>query len=388
MEGIVGTTRPRGAPVFERRYQTVRGNGDHPGEEPLRIALVAPPWIPVPPDGYGGTEAVIDRLARGLRAAGHEVVLAAHPDSTCPVQVIGTQALPEGTPIGVAAFELRHAVEAYDCVDRLSPDIIHDHTLAGPLLCRGRGHAPVVTTNHGPFDEHTISLYRAIGSAAPVIAISHSQAAMATGVRLAGVVHHGLDVEEIPVGEGRGDYFLCLGRMTPAKGIHTAIDVARRAGVRLLIAAKMREDAEREYFYSAVEPLLGADVEFVGEVGPQDKYRLLGGARALVNPIQWPEPFGMVMLEALACGTPVVSFAQGAAPEIVDDGVTGFLRHTPDEMVAALGRVDEIDRAACRQRAQEQFSTERMVDCHVEVYRRVLAQARRRVGEAPARHLR
>ena len=351
-------------------------------DDRLRIAIVAPPWLPVPPNGYGGTESVIDRLAIGLKRAGHEVLLIGHPDSTCPVDSVATQRLPPGTGIGEAAFELRHVVQAYCLLRDRKVDVVHDHTLAGPLLAPQVALAPVVTTNHGTFDHDVLSLYVEIARRVPVLAISRSQAAQAVGLAPLAVIHHGLDVKCSPLGAGAGGYFACLGRMHPNKGVHVAIEVARRAGVPLLIAAKMRERREHEYFKERVEPLLGGDVEYIGEVGVDGRNRLLADAVALLNPIRWPEPFGMVMIEALACGTPVVAFRNGAAPEIVEHGVSGLLCDTVDEMVEAVERAPTIDRATCRRHAEERFSTERMVDGHVAVYRG-LVRAHLRHRESP-----
>lgn len=167
---------------------------------------------------------------------------------------------------------------------------------------------------------------------------------------------------------------LFLGRMSPIKGAHRSIRVARAAGRPILLAAKMWEPAERHYFEAMVEPLLGADATYLGEVNGAEKVDLLGGAEALLNPIRWPEPFGLVMIEALACGTPVLSFAEGAAPEIVEHGRTGFLCLDEDDMAARLRRIDELDRAACRASAEARFTTERMVAEHVDLYRRVIAR--------------
>ena len=350
-------------------------------DDPLRIAIVAPPWLPVPPKGYGGTEAVLDRLAAGLERAGHHVVLVAHSDSTCPVERLATQPLPPGTEIGAAAFELRHVVQAYHLLGDRDLDVVHDHTLAGPLLGPQLTSTPIVTTNHGPFDDEVTPLYVEMARWVPVLAISHCQAAGAVGLTPLAVIHHGLDVDVSPVGTGGGGYLACLGRMSPHKGVHVAIEVARRAGMPLRIAAKMWEQPEYDYFEARVKPLLGGDVEYLGEVGLREKQRLLGDAVALLNPIRWPEPFGMVMIEALACGTPVITFREGAAAEIVEQGVSGLLCDTVDELVVAARQAGTIDRAACRRRVQDRFSTERMVDRHVSVYR-TLVQSHRRSGEA------
>jgi glycosyltransferase involved in cell wall biosynthesis len=308
-------------------------------------------------------------------------VLVAHPDSTCPVELLATQPLPPGTEMGAAAFELRHVVQAYHLLEHRDLDVVHDHTLAGPLLGPQLTSTPIVTTNHGPFDDQVTSLYVEMARRVPVLAISHCQAAGAVGLIPLAVIHHGVDVEASPLGTGGGGYLVCLGRMSPKKGVHVAIEVARRAGMPLRIAAKMWEQREHEYFEARVKPLLGPDVEYLGEVGLKEKQRLLGDAVALLNPIRWPEPFGMVMIEALACGTPVISFRFGAAAEIIENGISGLLCDTVDEMVAAAQQARTIDRAACRRRVQDRFSTERMVDRHVSVYR-MLVRHHRRPGEA------
>ena len=333
------------------------------------MALIAPPWVAVPPPAYGGTETVLDTLARGLVDAGHEVVLWTTGDSTCPVtrRSVFDRALGVGT--GGAAQEIRHVLAAYQ---ELDADIVHDHTLVGPILADRMPWLPVVTTNHGPFQSDLLSVYQATSDRVPVIAISRHQASGAEGVNLAGVIHHGVDTTRFPLGPGDGGYALFLGRINPDKGVVTAIHVARRAGIPLLIAAKMREAAEKLYFAEEVAPLLGPGVEYVGEVGGQDKLDLLGRATCLLNPIAWPEPFGMVMVEALAAGTPVVATPCGAVPEIVTDGVTGFIRSDEAALAEAVTQVDRIDRSECRQRVETTFPAERMVAEHVAVYNEVV----------------
>jgi glycosyltransferase involved in cell wall biosynthesis len=344
------------------------------GARPMRIAVIAPPWLPVPPVGYGGTELVLDNLCRGLRDAGQEVLLCTTGDSTCPVET--TEILPRsvGTCDMRAVTELRHVVGAYERIATWGADVVHDHTVTGPFYAGGTA-LPVVTTNHGPFDDDLLPLYRALAGRVPVIAISHHQASTAAGVPIAAVIHHAVDVQRFPVGTGRGGYALFLGRMTPDKGVEAAIAVARSAGVPLRIAAKMREPDEFDFFERAVVPQLGPDVEYVGEVGGDDKLLLLGDAVCLLNPIAWPEPFGMVMVEALACGTPVVGTPEGAAPEIVEDGVTGHLRRDHRGLTAALLDAAALDRAACRRSVERRFGIARMADDHLRLYRRVCSEA-------------
>lgn len=336
----------------------------------MRIAIIAPPWVPVPPTGYGGIELVLDTLARGLDTAGHEVMLFTTGDSTCPVRKEWVYETAQGIGRAGVVTEMRHVVAAYELACEF--DVVHDHTLAGPLYADRFPALAVVTTNHGPFLSDLGPIYRAISDRVPVIAISHHQASTAEGVNLAGVIHHGVEISAFPVGMGQGGYALFLGRMSPDKGVHTAAQVALAAGVPLKIAAKMAEPSEIAYFEQAVKPLLGPEVEYLGEVGGRDKLELIGEAMCLLNPINWPEPFGMVMIEALACGTPVVATRAGSAPEIVDDGITGFLAEDPRDLAEALSRVKDLDRFSCRKAAEERFSAERMVADHLAVYEQVM----------------
>lgn len=332
----------------------------------MRIGLVAPPWLPVPPPQYGGTETVVDLLARGFAAAGHQVLLYTTGDSTSPVPKRWVFRHAEPDLLGRSTLELRHLIHAYRALDEV--DIVHDHTVLGPLYARTRPNLPVVTTQHGPFDDEMRDIYRVIAERVPVIAISHHQAATAGDIPIARVIHHGVDPAAFPVGAGQGGYLACLGRMTPDKGIREAIVLARQAGLPLRVAAKNRDPAERDYFHTEIEPLLGGDIEYVGEVGGTDKLQLLGDAVALLNPLRWAEPFGLVMVEALACGTPVIATCAGAAPEIVTDGVTGYLRPEPEDLLGVLGCLDRLDRAACRAAVEGHFSSRRMAEEHLAFY--------------------
>ncbi len=343
------------------------------GSEVLRVGLIAPPWVAVPPPVYGGTELVVDELARGLAAAGHRVTLFATGDSTCPVETRWVFPRALGTVDG-PLDELGQVQAAYaelaDC------DVIHDHTLLGPMWAVTEAvEPPVVATVHGALVAPAARLYEsAAGHGVSVVAISHHQASTAPAVPVTRVIHHGIDVEAVPVGAGDGGYLLFLGRMHPDKGVHDAIEVARRAGRRLVIAAKMWASEERRYFTDVVEPLLGDGIEYVGEVGGADKHRLLGGAAALINPIHWPEPFGLVMIEALATGTPVIALPAGAAPEIVRHRRTGYLCADLDDMARRSRTIEQIDRAACRADAALRFDASRMVADHVRLYRELIVR--------------
>lgn len=339
----------------------------------MRIAIIAPPWAPVPPNLYGGIELVVDRQAVGFQRAGHEVLLFTTGDSRCPVPRAWALEESEGQRIGAAVPELRHVYHAYETVKDF--DIVHDHTIAGPLYASARyPHLTIATTIHGPFNDELTDLYRPVATAVPIIAISHAQRKVVPDIPIGRVIHHGLDATDFPVGKGDGGYALFLGRMAPDKGAHRAIAAARKAGVPLLMAAKMREADEFEYFEMQVKPHLSDDVQYLGEVPHEHKLELLAGARALLFPIRWNEPFGMVMIEALACGTPVLAFPEGAAPEVVDNGRTGFLCHDESDMAVALGRLDEIDRADCRAAVEGYFSTDRMVAEHLSFFEELLGR--------------
>jgi glycosyltransferase involved in cell wall biosynthesis len=315
---------------------------------------------------------VVSELARGLVAAGHDVVLYATGDSTAPVPILYALDTGAWDRVGDGVVELPHVMQGYEAL--AGCDVVHDHTLLGPAWALACGYERVVTTCHGPFDGETRAIYRRYGKRLPVIAISQNQAASAPEIAVDRVIHHGIDPDRYPMGRGDGGYLLFLGRMTPDKGVREAVAIARAAGQQLVIAAKAREAAEQRYFAEEIEPLLDDGVHFVGEAAGEIKLALLGGATALLNPIQWSEPFGLVMIEAMACGTPVVACPHGAAPEIVEDGHTGFLCSESAALVEAVHQIHGLDRAACRAAVIERFSTTRMVADHLAAYRDMLAQ--------------
>jgi glycosyltransferase involved in cell wall biosynthesis len=340
--------------------------------EPLRIGIIAPPWAPVPPTGYGGTESVLDCLARGLSRLGHDVLLVTTGDATCPVPRRWVHDRSAPSHIGNAMIEIRHVVDAYDALQHV--DVVHDNTVVGPLYAWRFESLPVVTTNHGPFDDNLTALYRGAAGRVSIVAISKHQASTAQGVPVGAVIHHGVDPEAFPFGRGDGGYLLFLGRMTPEKGAREAALAAREAGVRLVIAAKLREPAEHAYYEQHVRPLLGPTIEYVGEVGRDEKLALLAGAQALLNPIRWPEPFGLVMIEALACGTPVLAFPAGSAPEVVRHTETGFLCSDLDGMIARIGEIATIDRWRCRAAVESHFSADRMCRDYAALFERIVSR--------------
>ncbi|HEV7206381.1 MAG TPA: glycosyltransferase family 4 protein [Jatrophihabitans sp.] len=338
----------------------------------MRIGLIAPPWVPVPPPAYGGTELVVDTLARALIRRGHEVALFAVGSSTCPVPTSYLYREPP-TPMGSSLHEAAHVLAASEALADFHPDVIHDHTVLGPLLPTVDG-SPRVLTHHGPFDAASRRVLAETAKRAAVVAISRSQAADAGAVPIAAVILHGLDLDAYPAGDGHSGRLLFIGRMCADKGADRAIRIARAAGRDLTIITKIREQEERDYYDQAVAPLLGPDIEVAVEPDLGVKLDALRDAAALVNPIGWPEPFGLVMAEALACGTPVLAFPSGAAPEIVEDGVTGFLGDSESELAACVERIATLDRSACRAAAERRFGMDRMAADYEDVYAAV-AQA-------------
>lgn len=335
----------------------------------MRIGIIAPPWIPIPPPAYGGIECFIDVLALELAAAGHEVVLAASGDSTCPVERLPGFPPSDHGMIGMTAHELRHLIRAYAGLTDV--DVIVDNTLGGPVLARSAARRPVVTIVHSPFEDVVLELYGATSPDMTFVAISRHQASTSRHVRIAEVIHHGIRAEDVPVGPGGTDACF-LGRMHPAKGLLEAIEAAEIAGVHLRIAAKMREPLECEYFEDVVRPALGSNAEYVGELSTEEKYALMGSSCALLNPIQWDEPFGLVMIEALATATPVVATPRGSVPEIVQDGRNGFIGADAEDLADGLRRASSLDRDACRASVEERFTAAQMAQHYAALFERVL----------------
>jgi glycosyltransferase involved in cell wall biosynthesis len=332
----------------------------------MRIGIIAPPWAPVPPPLYGGIEQAIDGLARGFHRAGHEVLLFTTGDSTSRVPRKWVLKASEGWRMGYTVPELRHIMAAYEGLAGF--DVIHDHTILGPVYAQRFPDLNVVTTIHGPFNEELTDIYWRIADDVPIIAISNAQRAVVPELKIARVIHHGLDASAFPVGEGAGDYCLFLGRMNPDKGAQRAVDAARKAGVPLVMAGKCREPWEHQFFDHEIAPHLSEDIHYAGEVPHEEKLELLARARCLLFPIRWNEPFGLVMLESMACGTPVLAFREGAAPEVVEHGVTGFLCDNEDDMSENIHRAKDLHRVDCRAAVEGYFSMDRCVAEHLELF--------------------
>ena len=344
--------------------------------------MLAPPWIPVPAPAYGGIEEVVRLLCDGLTGRGHDVTLFAAPGSESPADVVTPLDEPHPDDIQKAQFESDHVARAFGTIDlageRGEPfDVVHDHVGHTALAMADRLSAPLVHTLHGPFDEAACRFYAEHGHKACIVAISQAQLNDAPESMGGGrVVHNPIDVDEWPFSEEKGDYVLWVGRMSPDKGADRAIEAARAAGTRIVVAGPVQAGQEA-YFAETIEPLLDADgVDYFGEADSEQKRELYRHARALLMPIRWPEPFGLVMVEALACGTPVIAFPEGSVPEVVEDGRTGFVVDDERAMADAIGRLGEIDPAVCRRSCEERFGVPAVVAGYEEVYRAAMAVPR------------
>jgi glycosyltransferase involved in cell wall biosynthesis len=337
----------------------------------MRIAHVAPLYERVPPTLYGGTERIVSYLVEEQARRGHDVTLFASGDSRTRGALIApiprALRLDQGTGDPLAP----HMVEMAQVFERADEfDLIHCHVdyLAFPFA-RLVG-TPTVHTLHGRLDLPHMRPLLSHFCDVPLVSISEAQRRPLDGIDLtwAGTVHHGLPLATYRPGSGRGGYLAFLGRIAQEKGPDLAIATARRAGIPLKIAAKV-DAVDRRYFEREIRPLLDDPlIEYLGEIGEADKPAFLGDAAALLFPIDWPEPFGLVMIEALACGTPVIARPLGSVPEIITPGRTGFIASTVDDMVAAVRQLDRLDRAVCRREAETRFSVERMADAYEDVY--------------------
>ncbi len=359
----------------------------------MRIAQVAPLFEAVPPRQYGGTERVVSYLTEALVERGHDVTLFASGDSVTAARLVPScpRSLRLGAPgVDAVALHLNMLLDVYRRADEF--DVVHCHTDYLGLPLARYAETPTVLTLHGRLDlPEAHAVYRCAPSVA-FVSVSDAQRAPLTGVRWVRTIHHGLPPQLYRFQPTPGRYLAFVGRISPEKRPDAAIRIARAAGIPLKIAAKV-DAADREYFDAVVRPLLaGPLVEFIGEVDDRGKQELLGGALALLFPVDWPEPFGLVLIEALACGTPVIARRRGSTPEVIRDGVTGFLCETEAEMVGAVARVDRLDRAACRAEFERRFTVDRMADAYLDAYRTValgpyaIARLLERHGRRPPLH--
>lgn len=338
----------------------------------LRIAVVAPPWYELPPRGYGGVEAVVAHLVDQLVLRGHDVTLVASgAHRTLAQKAYSVYDDAPSDRLGTPQPEVAQAAAAAALIDELDVDLVHDHSLAGPLTARGRVVPTVVTVHMRPTGDY-VPYFRSLDHTAELVAISDAQRALLPEANWAGTVHNAIDVPSYPVREHKDDYVLWIGRFVEMKAPHLAIDVARAAGRRIVLAGKCSEPREKAFFDAEVAPRLGPDVEYVGEADADTKRELYAGARALVFPLQWEEPFGLVMVEAMACGTPVVALRRGAVPELVPHGEAGLVVDELDDMAQAVVDAEDLDPLTCRRVAEERFDLPVMAAGYEDVYDQVL----------------
>jgi glycosyltransferase involved in cell wall biosynthesis len=341
----------------------------------MRIAQIAPLFEAVPPKLYGGSERVVSSLTEALVAMGHDVTLFASGDSITSAKLDApwprALRLDPDTRDWVATYALmiEHVRQRADLFD-----VLHFHIDYWPNSVFIRQDVPFVTTLHGRLDLPEFAAVYRMFPTVPLVSISDSQRKPLPDVGWAATVYHGMPENLLtPLEVANRDYFAFLGRISPEKGIERAIQIAGRCGVKLKVAAKV-DKADAEYFKQSVEPLLAdANVEFIGEINDAQKPAFLSGARALLFPIDWPEPFGLVMIEAMACGCPVIAMRRGSVPEVMDDGISGFIVDSVDEAVAACGRLHEIDRKGVRAQFEKRFTSRRMAEDYVNLYRRLIA---------------
>jgi glycosyltransferase involved in cell wall biosynthesis len=351
----------------------------------MRIAQISPLFEAVPPKLYGGTERVVYSLTEELVAMGHDVTLFASGDSITSATL---------APMREQALRLDPSVKDwvatyYSMVERIYRrkeefDVLHFHIDYFPLALFCRQKVPYLTTIHGRLDLPELVESYETYAYSPFVSISNNQRRPIPHLNWVRTVLHGMPANLLTPQPVRQEYGAFLGRISPEKGVDRAIKIAGKAGMKLKIAAKV-DNADKEYYDSQIKPLIqgNPDVEFIGEINDAQKPDFLSGAHALIFPINWPEPFGLVMIEAMACGTPVIAYNCGSVPEVMDDGLTGFIVNNIDEAVAAVGKIHTLDRARVRATFDRRFTARRMAEDYLDVYEE-LAQPARHLHAVPA----
>lgn len=343
----------------------------------LRIAQIAPVIERVPPKKYGGIERVIHALTEELVERGHDVTLFASGDSKTRARLISVTGSPlrykkNSDPYGPNAITALHYGLAYKMQSEF--DIIHDHLGQMSVPAANLSKTPVVATLHGHFTPAIRDLFRVL-TKPHVVTISKKQFQMAPDdLNHAGTVYNGLDMEYYPFSPNHKKYLLYVGRIALEKGTHFAVNIAKKLGLPLLIAAKLdtKFQPDVDYFNQFIKPNLNEKIQWLGEVDEKDRNKLMTGAMCLLHPVTWPEPFGLTMIETMVCGTPVIAFKLGSIPEVIEDGKTGFVVLNEDEMLKAIGKIDSIDRAYCRKYSLKNFSAKTMTDNYEKIYYRIL----------------
>ena len=351
-----------------------RSEGD---TRPMRIGLIAPPVVSLPPPTYAGTERIVTSLALGLHARGHQVTVFTTGDSDLPCEVVPVvpRALwREGMTGDLGVYFQMAVARAWDEAERF--DIIHSHVETQGFLFAEHAPVPVLTTLHGRLDVAGATQYIDAMPSIPLVAISDSQRRWNPDANWLATIHHGIDFTTTPIGGRPGDYLLFVGRVTREKGVDFAVELARRTRRRLVIAAKVHEGEEQALFQTVVRPAIEEGiVDWRGEVDTATRDQLMVKALATVMLGAWPEPFGLVAIESMATGTPVIARRAGGLTETIDHGVTGFLVDDLDEAALAVTRVGALDRVEIAAKTRERFSADRMVDAYESVYRRLITPA-------------
>ncbi|MES2483011.1 MAG: glycosyltransferase family 4 protein [Pseudomonadota bacterium] len=339
----------------------------------MKIAQIAPLFESVPPRAYGGTERVVSYLTEALVEAGHEVTLFASGDSVTQAQLVAM--VPRSLRLDPARpdWVIWHTLMMDQVFERAAEfDVLHFHTdcLQYPLAARSQ--TPSVTTLHGRLDLPDLRPLHGRFAAHPLVSISDSQRKPLPSANWCATVHHGLPVNLYQLNLKPRDYFAFVGRLSPEKRVDRAIEIAIACGIPLMIAAKV-DPVDQVYFEQHIRPLLGNPlIKYIGEIDDARKNEVVGGARALLFPIDWPEPFGLVMIEAMACGTPVVAYRCGSVPEIMQDGVTGYVVDNQDDAIAAARVIDRLDRRRCREAFERRFTSEKMAARYLRVYQSLI----------------
>jgi len=346
----------------------------------MKIAMVVPPWFKVPPEGYGGIEVLVSLLTDGLIGKGHELTLFTISSSTTKARIfkVFDQEMKhclDSPPSSFLNVALTHSLASYIEIARGEYDIIHDHTWKEGLCSAAFMDIPVVHTLHGPFNDENIRFYSLFKGYSGIhfVTISDYQQTCLPGLNYAATVYNGIDLSRYPYSEDKEDFFFYIGRFNEEKAPHLACEVAEKLGEKLILAGKVNEEAERSYFAQYIKPHLSDKIKFIGELGhwSKEKMDLFCRGKGYLYPIQWDEPFGITMAEAMACGTPVVTLKRGSTPEVVAHGITGFVVQTMDEFIDAVKRVDEINPQKCRERVENMFTARAMIDSYERVYIKV-----------------
>lgn len=338
----------------------------------MKIGMLAPIWERVPPTRYGGIEQIVSLLTEELVARGHDVTLFASGDSTTEATLSSVYHVPQRELIGVESVDLNHVAQVYMRAGEF--DIIHNHAGYGGMAWAAFVDTPVLTTLHGIFTDRNRPFFHSFKDACYYNSISDEQRRGFPELNYVGTVYNAIDVPNEPFCDKKQDYYVFIGRMSHLKGADLAAEVATRAGVKLIMAGKI-DACDQVFFDERVAPFVdGEQIVFKGEVSKEEKTKLLCEARGFIFPLQWSEPFGLVMIEAMVTGTPVIAFPYGSVPELIVDGQTGFLVNNLDEMVEKVKKLEELDAAACRRHVESRFGVKRMTNNYLALYESIIAR--------------